>query len=226
MLNISGAPPNSYFIYIHTVCRYFVYWDCFQASLENVESAEHMGYIRKVGYFHGQSTAYEASSRWLLGLYIALIKSHLPQAGPRKKLNFRYLLNQRESKALRFVKNLYKKRFQTDPMKDEHLFAFLGDNPEKRLCWSATSRKVPTFRMNTGRMYHVPSDTWMTGRDKLACLGLPVSAGQALAMGVPILPVSDPQRASKVAGNSFHFSSVSVVALVALVCFTPTANTI
>ena len=42
-------------------------------------------------------------------------------------------------------------------MDDNDLFLHLGDNPQKYLCWSASSRRVPTFRLldRKGKLFHV-----------------------------------------------------------------------
>lgn len=130
----------------------------------------------------------------------------------------KYLLNQREREALRDYSDLYKKKFGEEAQVDPNLFVNLGDNPKHYLCWSATSGKIPTFRTNGGRIYNVRSNVWMCPRDKLAALGLPVTPATALAMGVPMLPVADDLRAASVAGNSFHFSTATVIQLIALAC--------
>ena len=126
------------------------------------------------------------------------------------------LLNERETQALSVACGMYKNRFGTDAKEDPNLFIHLGDTPPKFLCWSAVSGKIPTFRCSSGFLYHPASDVWLTPREKLAALGFPVTTDVATSMGVPMIPVADSGRASSVAGNSFHFCSAAVVALVAL----------
>ena len=134
-------------------------------------------------------------------------------------VSLHYLLNDRELRGLSYVCRLYKATFGREATKDPDLFVHLGDNPEKYLNWSARSGKIPTFRRTSGKMYHPQSETWLSPRDKLACLGFPVVPQAAVSMGVPVLPVLDNRRAHSIAGNSFHFATASVVQLVALCCY-------
>lgn len=120
---------------------------------------------------------------------------------------------------MKFAIRKYRERIGPHPQSDDDFFIFLGDTPSKRLCWSARSRKIPTFRRNNGKMFHLKSQSWLTPRDRLACLGLPVTSATATAMGVPIIPVKDRLRAGSVAGNSFHFATAACVQLVALSCY-------
>ena len=75
------------------------------------------------------------------------------------------------------------------PQADDNLIINLSDNPAKRLSWSGTSGALPTFRTNSTRFYNIGREQWMTPRDRLSALGLPVTPAASLAMGVPILPV-------------------------------------
>ena len=73
--------------------------------------------------------------------------------------------------------------------------------------------------MARGLMWNVSHQRWLTGRDKLASLGYPVTPETSAAMGVPELPIRDVKRASAVAGNAMCFASVGVVQLIALTCY-------
>ena len=131
----------------------------------------------------------------------------------------KYLLNKREADALEYACDLYNRRFGKDAKRDPDLFIHLGDNPSKYLCWSATSGKIPTFRTGSGFIYNPRQDVWLLPKEKLACLGFPVTPETALGMGVATVPIADAFRASSIAGNSFHFTTVAVVQLVALSCY-------
>lgn len=131
----------------------------------------------------------------------------------------KYILNERESKALDWSMREYQRRFDKDPATARDLFVHLGDNPWRYLCWSATSQRMPTFRTGSGFIYNPCSDTWLLPKDKLACLGFPVTPSTAMGMRVAMLPIADCLRASTVAGNSFHFCTVAVVQMVALACY-------
>ncbi|CAL1140451.1 unnamed protein product [Cladocopium goreaui] len=128
-------------------------------------------------------------------------------------------LPRREREAVRYAGSLYKEKFGKDPTEDPNLFLNLSDNPKTFLSWSATSGRLPTFRTNSTRFYNFQREQWMTSRDRLSALGLPVTPSTALAMGVPTLPVQDDARASSICGNSFHFSSATVAQMVAMSCY-------
>ena len=71
-------------------------------------------------------------------------------------------------------------------------------------------------------MWSIPRRRWVTNREKMGILGLPVSPSVASAMGVAPLPAQDVCRSATLAhimGNSMHFSTVGIVQLVALVRF-------
>ncbi|CAE8599354.1 unnamed protein product [Polarella glacialis] len=87
---------------------------------------------------------------------------------------------------------------------------------------TCSQSRIPTLRMSGGKTWHVMSRRWLTGREKLASLGFPVTASAADSMGVPELPVRDTKRASAISGNCMHFSTVAVVQFVALVCYKQT----
>ena len=134
-------------------------------------------------------------------------------------LDFSYLLNSRERAAVTRVKKLHLKKFGYKAVDNANLFVYLADSQEKRICWSGTSGRIPTFRTQSAKMFHVQSKTWMTGRCKLAALGYPVTPRTALAMGVPIIPVTDTKRAAKLAGNSFNFATAAIIQMLALCCY-------
>ena len=129
------------------------------------------------------------------------------------------LLNLREAKGVKYCIQRYKDKIGSNPHNDDDLFIFLGDTPSKRLCWTAKSRKLPTYRRNGGKMYHVRSQSWLTPREKLASLGFPITQGTAMSMGVPVIGVKDGLRATSVAGNSFHFATAACVQLIVLSCY-------
>lgn len=146
------------------------------------------------------------------------VYSLLALQDPRTQLSLTALLNQREFQGLSYVKKLYLKRFNRKPTTDRNLFVYLQDSPWKRLCWSGVSRKLPTFRTGGGKMFHVQTGRWMCARERMAALGFPVTPASAIAMGCPIVPCADVKRSAKVAGNSFHFATCTVVTLCALAC--------
>ena len=137
-----------------------------------------------------------------------------------RSLDFRGLLLPRERKVLSEVCKKYRKRFRRDPNQDSNLFVFLGDSASRN-CWSAVSGKIPTLRRNTGRMWHVKSRRWLTGRERMATLGFPVDVETSTAMGLAEpLPTRCTKRAALLAGNAAHLGTTAVMQLLGMVSFT------
>jgi len=130
----------------------------------------------------------------------------------------RYLLTERERKVIKTLNKDYRRRFSKDPREDKELVYYLGDNATRK-CWSGVSKKLPTLRMAGGLMWYVCENRFMTGREKLASLGFPITEKSAKMMGVTQLQVTDPKRCSKIAGNCMHWSCIGIVQLTALASF-------
>ncbi|CAK9022067.1 Probable protein S-acyltransferase 23 (Probable palmitoyltransferase At2g14255) (Zinc finger DHHC domain-containing protein At2g14255) [Durusdinium trenchii] len=150
------------------------------------------------------------------------IDIQLEAARVARAVELDYLLNHREQKAVEDAKQIYWKKFHRDPMKDENLVVFLGDNPKRYLCWSGLSEHFLLVSHSDSFSCAMPWRLRLCGREKLSTLGFPVSGDTALSMGVPRLPVSDPARASQISGNCMHFSCILVIQLISLCCFTRT----
>ena len=132
-----------------------------------------------------------------------------------------YLLNEREQHLVRQLDLDYQSRFSRDPTTDPDLFYFMGDRYEFARTWSAVSRKIPTYRKNGALILQQSTMRFMTGMDKLASLGWPVTDTMALHMGTSTIPAVDSKRAITLAGNAMHLSNASTILLLALVCFGP-----
>ena len=104
------------------------------------------------------------------------------------------------------------------PEDDSNLWVYLGDSAAYKT-WSAVSGRLPTYRRSSGLLWSPHYRRWLTGREKLASLGFPVTPAVAMAMGAPMLGVKDTKRAALVAGNAMALSTVGVVELVALCCY-------
>ena len=133
--------------------------------------------------------------------------------------NLTYLLNEREKRVLDYGCRMYQENFGQSAYSDPNLAIFLGDNPEWGLTWSATSNRIPTFRMNAGKMFFPFFGRWMCHSEKLATFGFPVRQHLAESMGTPVLPIKDERRAAGLAGNAMILPTVAIVQMIALVCF-------
>jgi len=134
-------------------------------------------------------------------------------------LDLTYLLTPREKGVVDILCREYWSKFSQDPTQDGNLVMFLGDNPGYATTWSAVSQKIPCFRNNKG-FYWIPSKKrWMTVREKLSCLGLPVDSSVCETMATPPIQFRDAHRASSLIGNSMHLGSVCLAELVGLVSF-------
>ena len=131
-----------------------------------------------------------------------------------------YLLNTREQQVVKELGDEYQRRHEKAPETDPDLMYHLGNSSTYR-CWSAASGRLPTLRRGGGLMWSPKYRRIMTGREKLASLGFPVTSDSASAMRVPEWPVTDAKRAGAIAGNCMHWNSVGVAQLVALCSFKP-----
>ena len=93
----------------------------------------------------------------------------------------------------------------------------LGDNPTAGyVTWSASSGRLPGLRTH-GAKYWVPYlERWLTTKELLACMGLPVYPQLAAAAGVPLVTVIPGPAARHMLGNMMHVASVGSVIAVAL----------
>ena len=129
-----------------------------------------------------------------------------------------YLLNDREKQVLMVACKKYEERFQENPYENRNLAIFLGDNPSFGTTWSGVSNKIPTFRLNNGKMYFPYFRRWMCSSERLAAFGFPIRPAMAESMGVPCLPIRDWRRANALAGNCMVLPCVGIAQMVALCC--------
>ena len=57
------------------------------------------------------------------------------------------LLTQREKGAVKTREKLFLAAFHRPASSEANLVAYLGGNPKNRLTWSATSKRIPTFKV-------------------------------------------------------------------------------
>jgi hypothetical protein len=98
---------------------------------------------------------------------------------------------------------------------------FLGDNPEKRLTWSANGC-MPSQRLNGGLLWCPRLRRMVTGKERLAAMGFPSFPHLAAAAGVVQLAADlSPSEATRACGNAMHLASVGLMLLVLLACTSP-----
>jgi len=98
----------------------------------------------------------------------------------------------------------------------------LCDNPASgRVTWSAASGRIPGLRTNAGKLWSPMLQRWLTTKELLAAMGLPVYPALAAAAGVPLLEVQPGAEARHMLGNMMHIASVGTAMLIALSCARP-----
>ena len=142
-----------------------------------------------------------------------------------RNMDLRYLLNDREARVLDAACREYETRFHADPYADANFVIFLGDNPEYSYTWSAVTMRIPTLRLNDGKLYFPFFRRWMVASERLACLGFPVRTRLSEAMGVPPLLIRDERRASQLAGNCMMLPCVAIAQRIGLACVASKQNT-
>ena len=145
------------------------------------------------------------------------MRSYIPGQTPAG-----YLLNPRESTTRAAMDEKYRAKFQLEPMDNKNLVYFLGDSSEY-CSWSATSQKIPTYRLNSknGKYWLPHNQRLMTSKERLTSMGFPVSKEVAQAMAVPMMGATDCKRAGDILGNSMHFQTSGIMQLLSLACFGP-----
>lgn len=125
------------------------------------------------------------------------------------------VLNDREKKAVATYDNLYFERWGGLAAADINLFEFLGDDPSRRVSWSAASNCLPTLRTNAGVFWHPFSQSWLVGQELLAAMGFPVYPEMAAAMHTETVTL-DANGCRKALGNCMHLGCAYLVLLCAL----------
>lgn len=110
-----------------------------------------------------------------------------------RQLDLSYLLTGREVTALHNYEEAYRNGHQRRAADDPNLVLFLGDNGTAWKTWSAGKNRIPTFRRNakTG-LFWIPSlNRFLLSREKLACMGFPLSEQMCRFMHCPPMPSQD-----------------------------------
>ena len=127
-----------------------------------------------------------------------------------------YLCTENEKQYLDTYASEWEARTGTPAAEDPDCFFNLQDNPANRLSWSMNGR-IPRFRHSGGKIYHPESGRFMTRRERLACLGIPVYECMATAARSPVI-LLESKAAAAMAGNAWHCCNAGLVMLVAMSC--------
>jgi site-specific DNA-cytosine methylase len=127
------------------------------------------------------------------------------------------LLSAGEQQRLEAYINLHIQMFGFHPVLDRSCIFNLADNPLMRCSWSAHSKRLPCYRTNGGKQWSCYLNRWLTSRELLATMGVPVYPALAEKAGVPLIYVQAGAQAMKMLGNMFHVATAGSVLLSALV---------
>ena len=128
-----------------------------------------------------------------------------------------HLLSIGEKQRLDAYIQLYIRQFRVHPSADPNCIFTLSDNPLERCVWSAGSGRLPCFRTNGGKQWSCYLGRWLTSRELLACMGVPVYPHLASMAGVPVVHVESGPAAAKMVGNMYHIATAGSVMLACLV---------
>ncbi len=126
------------------------------------------------------------------------------------------LLSAGEQQRLEAYINLYIQTFGSHPVFDRSCIFNLADNPLMRCSWSCHSKRLPCYRTNGGKQWSCFLNRWLTSRELLASMGVPVYPLLAEKAGVPLVAVQAGSQAMKMLGNMFHVATAGSVLLSAL----------
>jgi hypothetical protein len=136
--------------------------------------------------------------------------------------NMAMLLSPGEQRRLIVYMALWAKRFGQPSSMDTRAVFNLADNPEAGyVTWSGASGRIPGLRTNGGKLWVPYLGRWLTTKEQLAAMGVPVYPCLAIAAGVPCVPVNPGPDAKLMLGNMMHIASVGTAMLIALSCARP-----
>lgn len=98
----------------------------------------------------------------------------------------------------------------------------LRDNPEAGwLTWSAAGGRIPGLRTGTQKLWSPFLRRWLTNKELLAAMGVPVYPQLANAAGVALVAVAPGPDAWHMLGNMMHIASVGTAIFVAMASACP-----
>jgi len=132
------------------------------------------------------------------------------------------LLTDHEHQRLAAYMAMWQDRFGHSADMDPAAVFNLADNPNNGfVTWSASSGRIPGLRTNGGKLWVPFLRRWLTTKEQLAAMGVPVYPILAAAARVPLVHVSPGPEAKLMLGNMMHIASVGIALLVAMACGRP-----
>jgi hypothetical protein len=123
------------------------------------------------------------------------------------------LLTDHEQQRLAAYMALWQDRFGHSAAMDQAAVFNLADNPDNGfVTWSGSSGRIPGLRTNGGKLWVPFLRRWLTTKEQLAAMGVPVYPMLAAAAHVPLVPVSPGPEAKLMLGTAL---------LVAMSCAQP-----
>ncbi len=139
---------------------------------------------------------------------------------PRFRGDLSYCLHATMRKYISRFDYQYWQGFCRLPHTDVDLIYNLQDNPSARLTWSATSRRLPTMRRDSRRLWIPSRARWLSFKERLSGMGFAAYIELANAAGVKQFPAdfcrTKPHQ--MMLGDSMHVGAMGVVLGVALAC--------
>jgi hypothetical protein len=147
-------------------------------------------------------------------LALGALRKRPPMPDYKQYRDLSYLLTPREISYYRYFEHLREAQ-ETQRVASADLVYHLGDNPAKRLAWSATSGSIPTFRRSCTICWAPSLRRWLTVREKLATMGWPTYPILASALDATVQTPSQDEGRLMV-GNAMHLACVGVATLASL----------
>jgi site-specific DNA-cytosine methylase len=147
-------------------------------------------------------------------LALGALRKRPPMPDYKQYRDLSYLLTPRGISYYRYFEHLREAQ-ETQRVASADLVYHLGDNPAKRLAWSATSGSIPTFRRSCTICWAPSLRRWLTVREKLATMGWPTYPILASALDATVQTPSQDEGRLMV-GNAMHLACVGVATLASL----------
>ena len=127
------------------------------------------------------------------------------------------LLSPGELQRLEAYEALWLQRFNVPAYLCDWAIFNLADNPDGGFTtWSAASGRIPGLRTHNAKYWVPYLQRWLTNKELLASMGVPVYPSLAIAAGVPFVAVTPGPAARHMLGNMMHIASVGSVIACAL----------